>query len=292
MGFWKTLFGGDEQTPEEEKKNAEARRFDLLKYDGVKAMRMGKFDYAVKCFREALKLQDDMETHDYLQQALVRQGSVAEAIDELKVMTEKHPDDVTLYIRMAHLAYMEEDYDVMLSACEKGEQIDGENAEVNYLYGRAYLGRQDVINGIARLTKAITLDEGFVDARLLRGRILLKMGELKGAREDVEQLLAHTEGLEDVLLLNAQLLHAEGQDEQAIAAYDQVIEVNPFHIDAYRERGKIKFDRGDKQGAEEDLQKVLELNPQEMADVSGDYSAEGIEQRVKQAYSNLNPFGL
>lgn len=97
MGFWKTLFGGDEQTPEEEKKNAEARRFDLLKYDGVKAMRMGKFDYAVKCFREALKLQDDMETHDYLQQALVRQGSVAEAIDELKVMTEKHPDDVTLY---------------------------------------------------------------------------------------------------------------------------------------------------------------------------------------------------
>lgn len=292
MGFWKTLLGGDDLTPEEEKKNAEARRFDLLKYDGVKAMRMGKFDYAVKCFREALKLQDDMETHDYLQQALVRQGSVAEAIDELKAMTEKQPDDVTLYICMAHLAYMEEDYDVMLSACEKGEQIDGENAEVNYLYGRAYLGRQDVINGIARLTKAITLDEGFVDARLLRGRILLKMGELKGAREDVEQLLAHTEGLEDVLLLNAQLLHAEGQDEQAIAAYDQVIEVNPFHIDAYRERGKIKFDRGDKQGAEEDLQKVLELNPQEMADVSGDYSAEGIEQRVKQAYSNLNPFGL
>jgi len=292
MGFWKTLFGGEDLTPEEEKKNAEARNFDLLKYDGVKAMRMGKFDYAVKCFREALKIQDDMETRDNLQQALLRQGSVAEAIEELKVMAAAQPDNVALYVRMAHLAYMEENYDEMKAACEKAEQIDAENAEVNYLYGQACLGQQDVINGIARLTKAVAIDENFMEARLLRGQTLLKMGELKGAREDTSFLLDNTEGQEDVLMLNARLLHAEGHDEEAIAAYGQVIDVNPFHIDAFRERGKIKFDHGDKQGAEEDMQKVLELNPQEMADVSGDYSAEGIEQRVKQAYSNLNPFGI
>jgi len=40
------------------------------------------------------------------------------------------------------------------------------------------------------------------------------------------------------------------------------------------------------------MRQVLELNPQETADVSGDYSAEGIEHKVKQAYSNLNPFGI
>ncbi|MBR6997409.1 MAG: tetratricopeptide repeat protein, partial [Prevotella sp.] len=65
-----------------------------------------------------------------------------------------------------------------------------------------------------------------------------------------------------------------------------------FQIDAYRERGKIRFDKGDKQGAEEDMQKVMELNPQEMADVSGEYSAEGIEQKTRQAYSYMNPMGL
>jgi tetratricopeptide (TPR) repeat protein len=118
------------------------------------------------------------------------------------------------------------------------------------------------------------------------------MGELKGAQEDADYLLQHTEGQEDVLLLSARLLHACGQDQQAIARYDEVTAVNPFQIDAYRERGKIKFDMGDKQGAEEDMQKVLELNPQEMADVSGDYSAEGIEHHVRQAYSAINPLGL
>jgi hypothetical protein len=71
-----------------------------------------------------------------------------------------------------------------------------------------------------------------------------------------------------------------------------VVDVNPFQIDAYRERGQIKFDRGDKDGAQEDMQKVLELNPNETADVNGDYSAEGVEQQVKRAYSNMNPFGI
>jgi hypothetical protein len=40
------------------------------------------------------------------------------------------------------------------------------------------------------------------------------------------------------------------------------------------------------------MQKVLELNPNETADVNGDYSAEGVEQQVKRAYSNMNPFGI
>lgn len=286
------MFGGTEQTPEEEKKSAEAKNFDLLKYDGVKAMRMGQFDYAVKCFRKALETKEDLEIRDYLQQALTRQGNIVEAIAELKVMAAAQPDNLELWQRMAQLAYAEEDYDGMLEACGQAEQIDAENALVNYMFAQAYLGRQDVINGIARLTKAIVLDENLLNARLLRGQTLLKMGELKGATEDVEYLLANTEGQEDVLLLAARLEHAKGDDDKAISLYNQVIEVNPFHIDAFRERGKIKFDRGDKQGAEEDMQKVLEMNPQEMADVSGDYSAEGIEHRVKQAYSNMNPFGI
>ena len=52
------------------------------------------------------------------------------------------------------------------------------------------------------------------------------------------------------------------------------------------------MEQGDKKGAEEDMKMVLELNPEEMADVSGEYSAEGIEHKTRQAYSNLNPFGI
>ena len=76
MSFWKAIFGGKELTPEEEKKEAEDKNFDLLKYDGIKAMKIGRADYAVRCFEEALKMRNDLEVRDYLQQVLIRQGDL------------------------------------------------------------------------------------------------------------------------------------------------------------------------------------------------------------------------
>ena len=292
MGFWKSFFGGEEENPEEEKKNAEAKTFDLMKYDGVKAMRMGQFEYAEKCFREALKIQEDLEVHDYLSQTLIRLNRLEDALSELKTIAVAEPDNVVVLLHAAHVAYMQEDYEQMKSLCEQVLAVDGENATANYMLAQAVLGQNDLINGIARLTKAISLNEQLADARLLRAKTLLKMGDVKGADEDVNWLMEHTEDEEDVLLMAARVAHVKGNDDEAIDIYNKVVEVNPFQIDAYRERGKIKYDRGDKLGAQEDMQKVLELNPEEMADVSGDYSAEGVEQIVKRAYSNMNPFGI
>ena len=88
MNILKALFGNSEETPEEEKKNADARKFDLMKYDGVKAMKIGRFDYAVKCFEEALLLHDDLEVRDYLSRSLVQQGQYDEALQQLALLTE------------------------------------------------------------------------------------------------------------------------------------------------------------------------------------------------------------
>ena len=291
MGFWKTFFGG-EADPEEEKKNAEERNFDLLKYDGVKAMRYGQFDYAVKCFQKALETKDDAETHDYLSRAYIRLGQMDEALAELKTVISMEPDNVNLMMQAASVAYMKEDYQEMTALCEQALAVDADNALVHLFYAKAELGQENLIQGIARLTKTITIEEDLVEPHLLRGQTLMKMGDLKGAGEDVDWLVQHTEDNEDVLLLHARLTEAKGEHDEALSIYNKVIDVNPFQIDAYRERGKIRYEQGDKQGAEEDMQKVLELNPQEMADVSGDYSAEGIEQKTRQAYSNLNPFGI
>ena len=93
-------------------------------------------------------------------------------------------------------------------------------------------------------------------------------------------------------MLRAQLEAANNHADEAIELYGKLIDMNPFHVEAYRERGRLRMEKGDKTGAAEDMEKVMELNPQELADVSGEYSAEGIEQKTRQAYSNLNPFGI
>ena len=292
MGFWKTFFGGESENPEEDKKNAEAKNFDLLKYDGVKAMRIGQFDYAEKCFREAMKLKDDLEVNDYLSQTLMRLGRLDEALDEMKIMINAQPSNLALLLQAAHVTYMLEDYEQMKQLLEQAQTQNGDNAMTSYMMGQAAVGQGDVISAIAHLTKAVTLDEKMADARLLRAKTLLKMGDVNGASDDVVWLLEHTEADEDVLLMAARVAHLKGKDDTALDIYNKVIDLNPFQMDAYRERGQIRYEKGDKKGAEEDMQKLLEMNPNELADVSGDYSAEGVEQAMKRVYSAINPFGI
>jgi tetratricopeptide (TPR) repeat protein len=292
MGFWKTFFGGESENPEEDKKNAEAKNFDLLKYDGVKAMRIGQFDYAEKCFREAMKLKDDLEVNDYLSQTLMRLGRLDEALDEMKIMINAQPSNLALLLQAAHVTYMLEDYEQMKQLLEQAQEQNGDNAMTSYMMGQAAVGQGDVIGAIAHLTKAVTLDEKMADARLLRAKTLLKMGDVNGASDDVVWLLEHTEADEDVLLMAARVAHLKGKDDTALDIYNKVIDLNPFQMDAYRERGQIRYEKGDKKGAEEDMQKLLEMNPNELADVSGDYSAEGVEQAMKRVYSAINPFGI
>lgn len=291
MGFWNSLFGG-ETNPEEEKRAADERNFDLLKYDGVKAMRIGQYEYAVKCFEKALETKEDAEVRDYLSRAFIRMGRLDDALAELKKLTMQEPDNIHLKMQAAGVAFMKEDYAEMTALCEQALAVDADNAMVHLFYAKAELGQDNIIQGIARLTKAIALEENLADARLLRGQTLLKMGDFNAASEDVAWLTEHTEESEDVLLLHARIEAAKGNADEAIRIYSQVIDVNPFQVDAFRERGKLRLEQGDKQGAEDDMKMVLELNPEEMADVNGEYSTEGIEQKTRQAYSNLNPFGI
>lgn len=292
MGFFSTLFGGRQLSPEEEKQEQEAKKFDLLKYDGVKAMKMGQADYAVRCFTEALKVHDDLEVHDYLSQVLLRQGNLDAAMNELRTLGDAEPENAQIQIRMAQVAYMQEDYATMKTVCQQATTLEPENAEPYFLHAEALKGQQNPVGAIAMLTKAISLKEDYAGAYLLRGQTLLVMGDAASAETDADWLLEHVGDHEDVLLLKARVEAAKGQAQEAIRVYDKVIEVNPFQIDAFRERGRLRLDLGDKAGAEQDMQTVLELDPQQMADVSGEYSAEGIEQRVKQAYSAVNPLGL
>lgn len=292
MNIFKALFGGKTETTEEKQQNEEKKNFDIFKFDGVKAAKMGKYDYAVKCYKEALRIKEDLEVRDYLAQALMRNGELLPAYEQLQKLAEAEPDNLAIFEQMAGVAYMMEDYQAMSHACEKALLLDGNNAHVHYQYAQACIGQDDMINAIAMLTKAILLKPDYAEAYLLRGQTLLKMGDVNGADEDAVHLLEEHADNEDVLMLKARVEKARGHADDSISYYGKVIDVNPFCIEAFKERGAVKYEKGDMTGAQEDMQKVLELNPEQVSDINGEYSAEGVEHKVRQAYSNINPLGL
>ena len=292
MNILKALFGNSSQTTEEEKQSEADRQFDLLKYDGVKAMKTGQAAYAVKYFQEALRRREDLEVRDYLSRVLAAQGEYAQAIEQLRLLIEAQPANSALPLQAARVAELMDDYQLMRRFCEQALAIDADSPQARLFMARACQGQNDLVGAVAQLTKCLAVDDRVGDARLLRGQLLLLMGDVSGADADAAWLREHAEQHEDVLLLAARIDAAKGLADEAIDLYGQVIEMNPFHVEAYRERGKMRLDKGDKQGAQEDMEKVLELSPAEMEGINGDYTAEGIEQQVRRAYSAVNPFGL
>ena len=93
----------------------------------------------------------------------------------------------------------------------------------------------------------------------------------------------------------ARIAKTKGENDESLDLYSKVIEQNPFCIDAFKERGALKLAVGDKDGAEEDMRQVLELNPNVQNDVNGEFTADGtenIQQKVEKAYRSLDPYGI
>ena len=293
MGFWKALFGGEEQSPEQEKEQQEQKRFELLKYDGVRALKTGRLDIAESCLREALTMREDLEVRDYLWQLLVRLDRTDEALEHLKTMSEAQPDNVELKLQMATVAYMKEDYALMEQVLEpltsvSAESLQGDShlttAQAFYLMAQARWRQHDRQGATEWLTKAIAVYPEMGEAYLLRGQTLLEMGDSDGAASDELWLEDNYGETEEVLLLKSAIEQVKGQQEQAIATLGRVLELNPFSQPALQRRAALRRTVGDEAGAEEDLQAARELNPQQ--------DTEDIESKVQDAYKNVNPLGI
>lgn len=293
MGFWKALFGGEEQSPEQENEQQEQKRFELLKYDGVRALKTGRLDIAESCLREALTMREDLEVRDYLWQLLVRLDRTDEALEHLKAMSEAQPDNVELKLQMATVAYMKEDYALMEQVLEpltsvSAESLQGDShlttAQAFYLMAQARWRQHDRQGATEWLTKAIAVYPEMGEAYLLRGQTLLEMGDSDGAAADELWLEDNYGETEEVLLLKSAIEQVKGQQEQAIATLGRVLELNPFSQPALQRRAALRRTVGDEAGAEEDLQAARELNPQQ--------DTEDIESKVQDAYKNVNPLGI
>ena len=301
MGIFSSLFGGNKKTEDNKEKN-----FDILKYDGIRAMRIGKLTYAIKCLEEATAIQEDLETMQHLVNVYIRVNQMDDARRLMNRMTELAPDQPLVFQSLASLCYMQEDYAGMNEACQKALALDDQNANHYFLSAKAAVGLKNGIQAIAMLTKAIMLNETFTEAYQMRAEILWAMRQAKDASEDIEKLLEMNPEDENALLLKGEILAVGGKEEQAMGLIDQVLALNPFcekayllkgnyflaqkefdkaievynealeinpnFAQAYHERGRVKLAKGDKAGSMEDMKKAIELAPENGANITGEYN--------------------
>lgn len=148
---------------------------------GMRAQRMGRPDYAIKCFTEALALQEDFETMSYLSQVYIQTNALSEAHELLERMGKTGTGP---HLHFPHPCQR------MLPArrlsgngrrAQKAIEIEEGNAMAHYLLGRAKQGMDDGIMSIAHLTKAIVLKDDFTEARLAACRSLNQDAAIQGS---------------------------------------------------------------------------------------------------------------
>lgn len=239
MGFFKTLFGGGVSDPVEEQKKQIQKEFEILKYDGIRAHRMHRMDYARKCFEEAIKLQDDFETYAQLVQLLFETGDFQGALVPLNHMAKAEPHIAETFISLATVHFMLENYQEMADNAQLAIDKAPDNVQAYYLKGKAMQGLAQEDEAVNLFTKAIDLQSDFAEALLLRGQIYLRQAKLTEALTDAEAVIASGKEVESGLLLRGSVKEVENQSEEAESDYRQVLELDPFNQQAYIYIGKL-----------------------------------------------------
>lgn len=322
MGFFKTLFSGKEESEEEKDAKRQENNFDVLKFDGIQALRIGRADYAIACLTHALDIKADAEAQTYLVNAYLRKGDIESAAEELEEMCGLYPNDARYPVTLADLLYQLERYDEMDDICQQAINIDPDLAGPYYHLARKQLTIGDYDHAEENVTLAIEKSETPHDALLLRAEILQKKENYEQALADVEQLIGNDSGDDEVLMQKGMILEAMGNVEEALTLYNNVLEENPFIPEAYakiagiqlndgqlaeaaqtiddaieqigeqesllRLRSELRRRQGDEQGALTDQNRADELKAEQEQAMGKQVD---IEQEMRERYNSVNPFG-
>lgn len=283
---------GSSDTSDDDKRREQLRSFDTLKYEAVAALRHNKPQAAVPRLKAALEIQDDMECHDYLSQALIMAGELDEAVTETEILATAVPDNAAVCLRLANIYYMKEDYDGVATAAQRAVEIEPENATAFFYLARAAHGRGDNVVAVAMLDKCIDHSDKMAEAYMLRGKLHLALHNLDKAEADAAWLIENQPESEDAALLRGHVAEARGNTDEALKLYTQAIDLNPFCAAAYAARAALRLKTGDKEGSEADHQAMIEADPSIENPEKATPEGQNIEESVMQAYRNIDPFAV
>lgn len=312
INYLKKLFSSDSSSEADGKLSKQNEKdFDIFKYDGIRAMRMGKTDYAEKCFLKAIEIKPESETLRLLSSLYANMGKNDKAIEVLQKIIDNDQTSVDAYVSMAALLLTVDKYAEAKDIANKALALEPANSMALLLLGKSEFRLGNELDAIVCLTKSIESKHDNIDALLERANVLNAMSQISEAMQDVEDVLSIDGENESAMLLKADLLIKKGDNEAAEKTYDTLLDINPFDVEAYlgkaklemsineplkakttldtaldllpndaqlyKERGRAKLMAGDKEGAASDMKKFIELDKTAESEITGQFTNKAAE---------------
>lgn len=202
---------------------------DTLAWRGLCRLRLRRFDEAIADYTRLISMRPG-EARGYRRrgEALVLSGKPADALRDLERAIAIGGDEVAPAL------------------CARGTAQEA-------------LG--DIEAALASYDAAVERDPANVSPRLRRFRIYSEREDWARCQVDAEAMLARAPDNTSLLLAHARLCVANRQRDEALAAYDRLIALEPGNAAAHKERSALFVGKGDTLAAHADMARAFELTP-------------------------------
>lgn len=233
----------------------------------------GLYSDAIVEYKRALALKDDAQVRLNLGLAYYKTDQLALAIDDLKIVREKDPDNTQILTVLAD-SYLKlgRNKDV-IALLTPAQQAHPDNRAFDYMLGTALVRDNQPEKGQVIIDK-ILRDGDSAEARLLMGTTKFMVKDFAGAMKDLQQAVALNPHLPDLYAYYGLALMSTGDPEGAKKAFEKELESNPNHFDANLRLGVLRRQDGDVDGALKYFQHALEIRP---GDLGVRYQIAGVE---------------
>jgi len=225
--FIKSIFNtSDEVNADQNDKN-----FEILKYDGIKALRIGETKYAVKCFTEAIALKKDYECSIWLSNSYFQLDENEKAIDAATEALNIKNNDIETLLHRASLYYSDEKYKEAIDDCNTILKINSENINALFILAKSKRELKEFEEALKAIEKIISINKELIDSYFIKAKILQEMEDFTAALEVINNIIENKD--ENIFLLRAEIYTSLKKFKEAESDYKTIIELNPFNDAAY-----------------------------------------------------------
>jgi tetratricopeptide (TPR) repeat protein len=160
-------------------------------------------------------------------------GRSGESAALLSQSLKNHPDDVQTQLALAKIYLDEKQPARALEMYQQMAQKFPTDPEIQRLMGAAYAEQGDLTQACAAWEKSLEISPGQLATLKQLNRLDMIEKRYAGAHQRLDRVVADNPKAAEPWILQGDIYQSEGQTNQAEAAYDKAIDLNPALPDAY-----------------------------------------------------------
>ena len=244
---------------------ADTLKANTLKFDALRALKIGEVDFAIRALRTSLEEIDDPECRLYLAQALQRKPDLAGSMAELTTILAAYPDYPMALYEATKVSNGLDQHSETIAYAERAlttELETAQQAELHRMKAQAQLALSESEQALATIDQALQLTDEVPLYWLIKVKVLIALERWEEALAVALETAEKFPEEERAYLYEGLITYHEGDKERAERAFRQVVETDPFNVEGYMHLAHLVEELRGKEAAADEMEQALDMIPQ------------------------------